>query len=413
MDKRPDACRQEALKVASGAFLLSRLIITATAVLSVAAFGAGNAAMESRFRAVVHPFSGIVDSLLSPLAKWDAVWYLSIAVDGYGAADEVGFSGPKTVFFPLYPALVYLGGGFLSTAGALVAAYVVSLGAFFASLYLFYRLVELELARADVARTAVLLMALFPASLFFGAPYSESVFLLVSVAAFYAARTGRWALAGALGALASATRVTGAVLIVPLLLVYFYGPRPGTELYPEPRSKLLPRFSARSELAWLAAVPLGLLSYATYLHYYVGDALAFLHTQDESFGHYWSLPFGAVFLGAKAALTGLGSLRVAWYDYEVLFGFLLLAMAAMVGVFRRLPVAYGAYFFIALAIPLSYPAAVPLAGLPRYMSVLFPLFMWLAMVCHERRRWTPVALAVSAVLLMVLTARHSTWRFVA
>ena len=44
-----------------------------------------------------------------------------------------------------------------------------------------------------MAGATVWLVALFPAALYFGAPYSESLFLLVSVGAFYAARTGRWA----------------------------------------------------------------------------------------------------------------------------------------------------------------------------------------------------------------------------
>ena len=76
---------------------------------------------------------------------------------------------------------------------------------------LLYRLVSLELGR-PLARPALLLLAVFPAALFFGAPYAESLFLLLAVGAFYAARTDRWAWAGACAAGAAATRSAGVLL---------------------------------------------------------------------------------------------------------------------------------------------------------------------------------------------------------
>ena len=60
------------------------------------------------------------------------------------------------------------------------------------------------------------LLAFFPAAVFFGAPYSESLFLLLAVGAFYAARTGRWAWAGACAGLASGTRSAGLLLLLIL-----------------------------------------------------------------------------------------------------------------------------------------------------------------------------------------------------
>jgi hypothetical protein len=97
----------------------------------------------------------------------------------------------------------------------------------------------------------------------------------------------------------------------------------------------------------------------------------------------------------------------------MLFGFLALGAAALVGVFRRLPLAYGAYCLVALALPLSYPVAPqPLISLPRYEVVLFPLFMWAAWWI-SRRGWTVPAIAANAVLLGLFTAEFATWRFVA
>jgi hypothetical protein len=276
-----------------------------------------------------------------------------------------------------------------------------------------HRLVELELG-ADVARRSVLLLALFPGALWFGAPYSESLFLLLSVAAFYFARTGRWAFAGLAAGLASATRSAGLVLLVPLVILWW--------------QQAPPRRRAR-DLGWIALAPAGLAAYTAYLALSLGDGFAYLHLQDVWFRSFAG-PFGAVPDGAVAAWAGLrqvvsGSrthvyftaaggdpIGVGWHNLE-LFGFLLLGVVATVGVLRRLPRAYGAYVVAALALPLSFPVGPqPLMSLPRFLAVLFPLFVWLALVCGPRRRQVLVAGALG-LGLAVFTARYATWHWVA
>ena len=97
----------------------------------------------------------------------------------------------------------------------------------------------------------------------------------------------------------------------------------------------------------------------------------------------------------------------------MLFAFLVLGAVALVGVFRTMPVAYGAYCLASLAMPLSYPVTPqPLASLPRYEVVLFPLFVWGARFVTARRITTE-AIATVAVLLGLFTAEFATWRFVA
>ena len=80
---------------------------------------------------------------------------------------------------------------------------------------------------------------------------------------------------------------------------------------------------------------------------------------------------------------------------------------------RRLPFAYGLYVVTALMLPLSYPvAAQPLMSLPRFVAVLFPIFMWLGLVCEERRMTDRVAIA-SAVVLGLFVTQFATWQWVA
>ena len=368
--------------------------------------GADASANAAKFDdpSLTHPLGGFGDILFSPLARWDSVWYLGIAGEGYDG-------GADTAFFPLYPLLVRaLVLPYPSEGALLVSAYVVSLACFAGALWLLHRLVELELGR-PVAGATVWLVALFPAAVFFGAPYSESLFLLVSVGAFYAARTGRWAWAGALAAAAAATRSAGIVLLVPLFILW---------LDSSPRS-------FRS-LAWLGLAPLGLAAYALHLGLAHDDAFAFVDAQEV-----WYRDFAGPFVGAwdgtVAAWDGVRQLVSGGRDpvyFEaaagdpfsvaainlLLFAFLVFAAVAVVGAFRRLPLAYGAYALAALALPLSYPVdPQPLMSLPRFVAVLFPLFIWLAVVAEERR-WTTLITSAFAVGLGLFTAQFATWEWI-
>jgi hypothetical protein len=110
--------------------------------------------------------------------------------------------------------------------------------------------------------------------------------------------------------------------------------------------------------------------------------------------------------------AGGDPIRVALHNVGD-FAFLLAATVAVVGVFRRLPAAYGAWTVCAVALPLSYPVGPePLASLPRYLAVAFPLQMWLAAWARERRV-ERLALGASAALLVVLTAAFAAWEWVA
>jgi hypothetical protein len=278
-----------------------------------------------------------------------------------------------------------------------------------------------------------MLVAFFPMSYYFSAVYTESLFLALSAGCVYAARTGRWAQAGVLGALASASRNTGMLLVVPILLLYLYGPRED-RLPPGPRQgvleRLRPVYPVRPSLAWVLLVPAGLGAYVLFLALSTGHGLT-PFTSEDYWYHHFAGPFGGVWDGLVAAWDGLrqlihGPSRTVIYfrasggdpiqvagQNLMLFGFLVVGAVAFVGVLRRLPLAYGAYALVALAVPLTYPVTpLPLSSIPRYELVVFPLFMWAADWVH-RRRITMQTLACSGVLLGLFTVEFATWRFVA
>ena len=80
-----------------------------------------------------------------------------------------------------------------------------------------------------------------------------------------------------------------------------------------------------------------------------------------------------------------------------------------------MPVAYSAYAVAAIVLPL---ASVPdegrehLQSIPRFLLVVFPLFIWLALWTDTPRRWW-LTLGVSVGLLAFYTSLFATFHWVA
>lgn len=413
---------KRSLRAAWSVFWPSRLIVFGAAIWVTTADLTANA--QPGYPVLSHPFanwpgSGLLDLVFSPLAKWDALHYLSIAFDGY-VESHPGLPPAelRPAFFPLYPGLVHILSGFGATPGlVLVMAYVVSLSAFAAALMLMHRLAVIEIGEQH-ARSALLLLAFFPLAFYYGIPYTEALFLLLAVAVFLAAREGRWAWAGVSLALASATRVPGLLLFIPAALLYFYGPRGDQE--ERPGRGLRPRYPLRANAAWLLLAPAGLLAFSAYLHFALGNAFAWNDAQ-VFFGRHTVDPFTGAWDGLRAAGESLGTVLEGKYDEQPIYyhlniaqvGFMALALVAGVAMLRSLPVAYGSWVLVSLVpIFVSQPPNNPLMSSARYMAVLFPIFFWLARVC-DRRGVTQTVVILSAAAMAVLTAEFALWSLVA
>lgn len=421
----------------------SRLVVLVCGVLAVLQFRTDPRSRAFDPAGLTSPFSYLGNVLVAPFARWDSVWYLAIAQHGY---DHVP---ARTAFYPLYPLLIRIVAIVLRSD--LVAGVVISLVCFAIGLVIVHRLAKLEFD-AEHANVCVMLLAFAPMAVFFSAVYTESLFLALSAGSIYLARRGRWATACLLAGLGAASRNTGILLVLPLVLLYLYGPRADTGVAPRaelgfapradlgvaPRTRrryallldaLRPRYPLRPSFGWIALVPAGLGAYVVWLALSTGNGVTPFGVEHLWYRHLvW--PWGGVWQGGVAAFDGIrqlihgppppryfsvaggNALTVAGQNL-MLFAFLVLGVIACIGVLRRLPFAYGAYVVVALAAALSYPVrSQPLASLPRYEVVLFPLFIWAASWVRKRGI-APYTIAVSAVLLGLFTAEFATWRFVA
>jgi hypothetical protein len=407
-----------ALRSAGLAFITSRAYVVAVGAVAGLAFGLH----DGDPAAVLEPYGRLGDLLTATATRFDSGFYMSIATLGY-EDDPL-----RAAFPPLYPltmwALAPLTRPLVATdaGAALLAGLIVSCTAFVVGLYLLHRLVALDFGE-QVARRTVLALAFFPTSFFFSAVYAESLFLALSVGAVYAGRRGRWALAGVLGALASTTRLQGLLLVIPLGLMVLYGPRAdGRE---SPRRGWRPRYptEALKRGAWVLLVPVGLSAFVVYTWIALDDPMATLHAQEQGWNRHAALPVVSIVLGLEDAawaldrvaagfspLTDLGA-RAALTDAA----FLLFAAVAVAGAIRRLPIAYWSYALSGLLLVLlSIPdgGREHLLSLPRFVVVLFPLFIWLAIWADTPRRWNST-MAASILLLGFYSGVAATGRWVA
>ena len=381
----------------------SRVFVLLVGLATAALIGIHEPSWAWRFPAGAETFKGFLGSLLNPWAHWDGVWYIKIARAGYADADG------STAFFPLFPLLLrYL--GVLFGGNLVVTGVVVSLLCFAGSAWMLYRLVALDFDDRVAARSVVYL-SLFPTSFFLQAVYTESLFLLLSLACFYWARQERWRLSGLAALFAALTRSTGALLVIPMAVYYF-----------QRRGWRLRRADANA--ANLLMVVEGLLIWMAYLSLSFGKPLLFAKVQDQ-WHRTLTPPNFSIGRSVEAAAQGARQLLSRQYldlywpvskpsgAYSVATANLIgLAFLIAVGLclaygLRRLPPAYSLYGLAAAAYPLLFPAkAVPLLSFPRFALAAFPVFVALALYTRDRPR-THAAL----VIVMIVALAALTWRF--
>jgi mannosyltransferase PIG-V len=321
--------------------------------------------------------------------RFDALWFLRIADGGYRLGDG------SAAFFPLYP-LATRGLSFVLGGHPLAAATLISNAAFAGALIVTYVLTSSELSER-AARTTILLVCLFPTAHFFLMPYSESLFFLLSVTAFWGARRGRWVVAGAAGALAALTRSIGFVLAPALLIEAIQQRNEG-------------RGAARRGLFAAGATVCGVLAYFAYWGVRAGEWLAPV-TRQANWQREFSWPWMTLWNGSVDAFGHLNEANGGYWliDWLIVVPMLAASVYAVV----RLRPSYGVYLWCSLLIPLTYVfEGRPLMSMPRFLLPLFPAFWGLELGLerlHVPRTPVLVAEAAGLGILSVLTV---TWYYI-
>lgn len=305
----------------------------------------------------VGPWGQGTKSWADALVHWDSGWYQGIAYNGYVGRQSASF-------FPAYPLLA---AGFIRVG--VPAPYdliIPSWLAFVGSSVMFYVLVKRNYS-SRVASATVVLYCWSPLSIFLVAGYTESLFMLTVLLAFYLYETCDSPLLTFLVAgFASLQRGPGALLSAVFVLSWVF--TRGGKLW---LRRVVPG------IGWGFLGEWGLLSYMAYLYSRYHNPLQFL-TSEHFWGRIAVIPFETVFTTLKGLIEMPNVYSGNFYVTTMFFDDLiaLAAIIAVVFLVRRPKRGdWTLYTLLAMVISVSTAPGIGSAeSIGRYLMVLFPLY---------------------------------------
>jgi len=326
------------------------------------------------------PYNPVNNPVIFPWANFDGVHYLNIAANGY--RDNVRF-------FPLFPLLISIfSKPFSVTPYSFIYflnGLLISNLSFIASLYVFYKLLRLDYNR-QIAQKSLLFLLVFPCSFFFAAIYTEGLFLLLALLCFYFSRKEKWFLASICGMLLSATRLVG-VFILPALLIEYW----------------ISKEKSPQKLLSLFLIPLGIISFSYFCFTQWGKPLYFIQAAGQlsngrSVNSFVFLP-QTLFRYIKILFT-VSYIQFEWSIALLeLTSFIFASVLLYVAYKKKVRISYIVFGALCLLLP---ALSGTFTGLPRYIAIIFPMFMALALVENKnlQKLYVVLSIILSFVLLM-------------
>ena len=395
------------------AMLTLRVLYSVIGVMTISdglpeALGPG----ESMFSAVA-PLrtDGISQALVNVWMRWDTAWYLKIAASGYAANDA------SIAFMPLYPLLIK-GAGFLLGGNLLLGAILVSNLAAFIAMILLFELALKEFRSKTKAMQTVLAILLFPTGFFLFAAYTESLFLLLVLAAWLCALRKNWWAAGIFAGLATFSRIQGALLSPVIIWLYLVSSANAEGLNPLDQVKSVWNLLTTSsgwkkakisllQPAWFAfLIPVTVaLGFVTWLK--ISNLGNYSQILLKSWGIHTVMPWE----GFRLFLVRLFNEPRVFIDYIDL-GAMLLMLAVCIYVTIRFDPAYSIFLWVNLS--MYFLQGNPphlLDSFSRFFLKLFPAFLVFGAI--KNRRLVLAFGILSFIVQLFLVMGFLDWRWVA
>ncbi len=352
-------------------YVVSRLCVLVGAAVVAAELRVDNNLAEERGLPFGDPdgaratAGSAVRPMIDVLTSWDGLWYLEIVRSGYPRSipPDVTYhvDEARAAFFPLFPLLARAADRVLP-GGDSFAALTLNLVLGMVAVVLIGVLAR-RMYGESVAKTSMVLAAVFPGSFVLSFAYSEALMIVLAAACLLMLIDHEWTAAGVFAALATATRPNGLALVVACGVAAFFAIRERRDW---------------SALRSVALAPVGFVVFQIWLGQHTGEAGVWFRVQREAWDEGASFGLTAIRNTAEALTQPLTSPTDTITAIAVIATVLLLWMSWQ----ARLPWVVTAYSWTVVALMLT-PATV--TARPRFLFTAFPLLIGAA-AWYERRR---------------------------
>ena len=340
--------------------------------------------------------------LTEPWFSYDTYYYFRIVAVGY----EVGEI--TSIYHPLYPWLSTIAAALVRSpiAGLVIVSSIAGLGL----TIVFYRFARLDVDHT-LAWTATALLLCWPATVAIFLPYTESLFLLLTVSCLFAARKRQFLLAGSLGALAALTRQQGVLIALPLLWEVW-----------EVSDRKWKRFVANWKTWAVGALPpAGFAFWILYRAIAINDVnpnfsspQGFIYSvlvSPKAYRISSELEFLPPWVAVWRAITTYARGDLHWSAYgDVFLAVLFLSMFVLA--WRYLRTSYKLYSLAVVLVAISFHTGVsvnPYTALPRHLLLAFPVFIGMVQAYRFRRLWTILGVLLFCQMLLLCCYVWQTW----
>lgn len=333
-----------------------------------------------------YDFSKKLDiSFLFSQERWqrlDAGWYEDIVKNGYDKVSTLAPHDPTNwPFYPLYPFSVKLFNFItFNTISIPYAGMIVSNIFLYFGLLFLYKFVR-EKFGENVSFKTLFYLLIFPTSIYFSLMYTESLFLFLTAAGFYAIEKKKWIPAIILAALLTATRTVG--VLFSLILAW--------EFFKENKFNIKSLLKQKVTLLFLT-IPIPILSFYYYLYTISGSFTAALDEVEN-----WGRPGLTNPIRYLLDYIVNPSFFGTWHFGFVAFSCAIFGLIMTYFVYKKLGFGYFSYCLLSILIPMSSS----LTSFPRYLLSITPIFIVLGFYGEKNKYLDTSITLVSAGLFFI------------
>ena len=295
---------------------------------------------------------------LAPWYRWDSVQYLEIAEYGY----QIGQT-ENSVWPPLYPFLIR---NLSRLMPPIQAALLISTLSLFLAFYFLHQNVS-QTWDKNLADRTLLVISIFPSSLYLMAAYTESLFFCLALVCILAARLRKWGWAGVCGILAAITRQLGLFLILPVFW----------EIYESYfKEKTISWKEILKPGIFAALIPLGTGINFGYVHFILEMPWPW-ETISNTWSHHLAFPWAGIINNTYYLFTLKSPLHKISLTFDLFFSILFIILLLVK--IPKMPVSYRIFGACCLLPTLVYLRDHEiLTSISRYVLPIFPAFITLA-----------------------------------